>query len=91
MLTLRFEATLDGLEKSSAARPGNPPLYIHVSGCGILSDNARGELKEPVKMWSDIGLDLEECACCSFLMGSHRQFSPFTPTQLRSNQHTFGV
>ena len=71
MLTFCLAATLDGLEKSSAARPGNPPLYIHVSGCGILSDNARGELKDPVKVWSDIGLDLEECAVASpFLMAS---------------------
>jgi hypothetical protein len=53
-------ATLDGLEKNSANRPGKPPLYIHVSGCGILSDNARGEKVESVKVWSDIGLDLKE-------------------------------
>lgn len=53
-------ATLDGLEKNSADRPGNPPLYIHLSGCGILSDNVRGEKVEHVKEWSDIGLNLKE-------------------------------
>ncbi|KAJ3554438.1 hypothetical protein NM688_g3112 [Phlebia brevispora] len=55
------KATLEGLEKSSATRPGNPPLYIHVSGCGILSDNARGEHNPNLKIWSDIGLDLKDC------------------------------
>ncbi|PSS05532.1 hypothetical protein PHLCEN_2v3734 [Hermanssonia centrifuga] len=54
------KATLDGLEKNSAKNPGKPPLYIHVSGCGIISDNARGERKEHIKEWSDIGLDLKE-------------------------------
>ncbi|KAI0692151.1 hypothetical protein BC835DRAFT_84752 [Cytidiella melzeri] len=55
------KATLNGLEKSSATRPGNPPLYIHVSGCGIISDNARGQGPVSDKIWSDIGLDLKEC------------------------------
>lgn len=55
-----FVATLDGLEKNSAQKPGNPPLYIHISGCGILSDNVRGEQVEHIKEWSDIGLDLKE-------------------------------
>ena len=53
-------ATLDGLEKNAASRPGNPPLYIHISGCGIISDNIRGEKAENPKFWSDIGLDLKE-------------------------------
>ncbi|KAL4248928.1 NAD(P)-dependent Metabolic Enzyme [Abortiporus biennis] len=55
------KSTLDGLEKSSAARPGNPPIYIHVSGCGIVSDNVRGEPVEVLREWSDIGLDLKSC------------------------------
>ncbi|KAI0090563.1 hypothetical protein BDY19DRAFT_887189 [Irpex rosettiformis] len=55
------KATLDGLETSSAKRPGNPPLYIHVSGCGIISDNARGQGPVSGKVWSDIGLDLKDC------------------------------
>ena len=59
ILTLQI-ATLDGLEKSSSRRPGNPPLYIHVSGCGIVSDNARGEGPVNDKVWSDIGLDLSK-------------------------------
>jgi nucleoside-diphosphate-sugar epimerase len=53
-------ATLDGLEKSSAKRPGRPPLYIHVSGCGIISDNARGQGPVTGKFWSDVGLDLKK-------------------------------
>jgi len=55
------KSTLAGLEKSSASRPGDPPLYIHISGCGIFSDNARGEKVDSVKEWSDIGLDLKDC------------------------------
>ncbi|KAF7319167.1 hypothetical protein HMN09_00253200 [Mycena chlorophos] len=55
------EATLEGLERNSAAHPGRPPIYIHVSGCGILSDNARGEFKkaEDIPEYSDIGFDLK--------------------------------
>ena len=62
-----FAATLDGLEKNSAARPGKPPLYIHVSGCGILSDNAHGERNDNIKVWSDIGLDLKEYVNLTFV------------------------
>ncbi|KAI6121128.1 hypothetical protein F5141DRAFT_1186461 [Pisolithus sp. B1] len=54
-------STLAGLETNSQKNPGKPPLYLHVSGCGIISDNARGEPVESVKEWSDIGLDLKEC------------------------------
>lgn len=63
-----FIATLDGLEKKSAARPGNPPLYIHVSGCGIISDNARGQGPVSGKVWSDIGLNLKEYVCPNALL-----------------------
>ncbi|KAA1467186.1 NAD(P)-binding protein [Dentipellis sp. KUC8613] len=55
------KAILQGLEKNSLARPGQPPLYIHVSGCGIVSDDARGEPVDHVQEWSDIGLDLNQC------------------------------
>ncbi|KAH0828658.1 hypothetical protein J3R83DRAFT_3020 [Lanmaoa asiatica] len=56
-----IKSTLAGLETNSKNNPGKPPLYIHVSGCGIVSDNARGEPMENVKQWSDIGLDLKQC------------------------------
>ncbi|KAG6373058.1 hypothetical protein JVT61DRAFT_7119 [Boletus reticuloceps] len=55
------KSTLAGLETNSKNNPGKPPLYIHVSGCGIVSDNARGEPVEYVKEWSDLGLDLKQC------------------------------
>ncbi|KIJ16255.1 hypothetical protein PAXINDRAFT_114072 [Paxillus involutus ATCC 200175] len=55
------KSTLSGLETNSRNHPGKPPLYIHVSGCGIVSDNARGEPVESAKEWSDIGLDLKQC------------------------------
>ncbi|KAL4063786.1 hypothetical protein V8B97DRAFT_2020705 [Scleroderma yunnanense] len=54
-------STLAGLETNSKNNPGKPPLYLHVSGCGIVSDNARGEPVDSVKEWSDIGLDLNQC------------------------------
>ncbi|KAH7915557.1 hypothetical protein BJ138DRAFT_1141601 [Hygrophoropsis aurantiaca] len=55
------KSTLAALETNSKNNPGKPPLYIHVSGLGIISDNARGEPVEHVKEWSDIGLDLKQC------------------------------
>ncbi|KAH8088956.1 hypothetical protein BXZ70DRAFT_501495 [Cristinia sonorae] len=57
------KSTLAGLNKSAAARPGNPPLYIHISGCGIISDDARGEDVDhaTIPVVSDIGLDLKKC------------------------------
>ena len=64
ILSLRI-ATLAALEKGSANRPGKPPIYIHISGCGIISDDARGEPVEFVKEWADINLDLKSCALCA--------------------------
>ncbi|KAF8665608.1 hypothetical protein AX16_000064 [Volvariella volvacea WC 439] len=40
------QATFAGLEDASKQRPGNPPIYIHVSGTAILSDNSKGEVGE---------------------------------------------
>ncbi|KAF8996808.1 hypothetical protein BDQ17DRAFT_1310135 [Cyathus striatus] len=56
-------STLAGLEKRSKAKPGNPPIYIHISGQGIVSDNSRGEFVELEKVpkYSDVGLDLDQC------------------------------
>ncbi|KAK0461987.1 uncharacterized protein EV420DRAFT_139887 [Desarmillaria tabescens] len=56
-------ATLAGLEKNSAHHPGSPPIYIHVSGLGILSDNCRGESVDPasIKWWIDTDLNLRDC------------------------------
>ncbi|THH28540.1 hypothetical protein EUX98_g5646 [Antrodiella citrinella] len=55
------KSTLAGLEKSAATTPGNPPLYIHISGCGIIADNANGGPVDHVPEYSDIGLDLKKC------------------------------
>lgn len=55
------KSTLAGLKKNSASKPGNPPVYIHVSGCGIISDDARGEPVQTVREWSDVGLNLKDC------------------------------
>lgn len=51
-------STLAGLQKRSATKPDRPPIYIHVSGAGILEDNARGELLTPTHIWSDMDIDL---------------------------------
>ena len=51
-------ATLAGLRTRSAANPANPPIYIHISGAGILEDNARGELLTPTHIWHDTEMDL---------------------------------
>lgn len=54
-------AILAGLKKRSATNPDDPPLYIHVSGLGIISDNARGEYISNPRWYSDSGLNLDDC------------------------------
>jgi nucleoside-diphosphate-sugar epimerase len=41
---------LAGLEKQSAANPGNPPIYFHTSGLCIVGDGARGEPVDDAKI-----------------------------------------
>ncbi|KAL1717605.1 hypothetical protein EV715DRAFT_292098 [Schizophyllum commune] len=50
------KALLAGLEANSQANPGRPPLYIHLSGLGLISDNCRGEQldESKVHIWSDL-------------------------------------
>ncbi|KAF8164777.1 hypothetical protein B0H34DRAFT_779869 [Crassisporium funariophilum] len=57
------EAILKGLENQSAANPGDPPLYIHVSGLCIVNNNTRGEYVEPEKIteYTDVGFSLDQC------------------------------
>lgn len=54
-------AILEGLEKQSASRPGDPPVYIHVSGLALLNDDARGELvpEDKIPQYTDIGFSLD--------------------------------
>lgn len=52
-------AVLAGLDKRSVNNPEDPPLLLHVSGTGILSDNARGEVIDNVTIYSDLDLDLK--------------------------------
>ncbi|KIM42745.1 hypothetical protein M413DRAFT_444414 [Hebeloma cylindrosporum] len=56
------DAILAGLEKQSAVRPGDPPVYIHISGLGILTDYARGEEVDEatIPRYSDVGFHLEQ-------------------------------
>ncbi|KDR74322.1 hypothetical protein GALMADRAFT_250148 [Galerina marginata CBS 339.88] len=57
-----IEAILDGLGQQSEDRPGDPPLYIHLSGLGMASDNARGELidEDNIPRYTDIGFSLDQ-------------------------------
>lgn len=41
---------LAGLERQSAANPGDPPLYLHTSGLCIVGDGARGEPVDEAKI-----------------------------------------
>ncbi|KAF8643018.1 hypothetical protein AX16_009262 [Volvariella volvacea WC 439] len=45
-----LQPLLDALEESSKQRPGNPPIFIHMSGYGTLSDHARGEAVNKAKI-----------------------------------------
>ncbi|KAJ8082848.1 hypothetical protein PM082_008705 [Marasmius tenuissimus] len=56
-------AILRGSEKNSANNAGRPPLYIHVSGLGVTSDNCRGEhvALEHIHPYTDVGFTLDDC------------------------------
>lgn len=88
IFTRRHEATLEGLEKNSASHPGKPPLYIHISGCGILSDDARGELTEYVKEYTDTELDLKEYVFSVPMFGSPSCLSSALCTAVLRQTHT---
>ncbi|KAF8655189.1 hypothetical protein AX16_003221 [Volvariella volvacea WC 439] len=45
-----LDAILSGLEDASKQRPGNPPIYIHISGYGTLSDRAAGQAVDRSKI-----------------------------------------
>lgn len=62
-------AILSGLRKRSANKPSQPPFLLHVSGTGIISDNARGEARD-AKVYSDLDLDLESHVSCDFIFVS---------------------
>lgn len=53
------EAVLAGLSRRGGdSRPA--PLYLHMSGCGIIADNVRGEYIDNPKEWTDVDLRLDE-------------------------------
>jgi uncharacterized protein YbjT (DUF2867 family) len=55
------EAVLSGLRKRVEGGGDRSPLYLHMSGLGIIADNVFGEKVEEVKEWTDVGLQLSEC------------------------------
>ncbi|RXW24379.1 hypothetical protein EST38_g1464 [Candolleomyces aberdarensis] len=58
-----IKAIVKGLQKRSADHPNGPkPLYIHISGLAILSDNSRGEKvpAERLVQHSDIAFKMED-------------------------------
>ena len=54
------EAVLDGLTKQKAKNPERKPIYLHMSGMGIIVDNVYGQRVDHVKEWTDVDLDLNE-------------------------------
>jgi hypothetical protein len=54
------EAILAGLQTSVEADSSHDPIYLHMSGLGIIADNVRGERVEVVREWSDLTLSLDE-------------------------------
>lgn len=49
------EAVIEGLTRQTAKSPDNRrPLYIHLSGVGIICDNVRGEKVKYTKEWTDM-------------------------------------
>lgn len=62
VIQLSWVVILNGLEKQSTSRTGDPPVYIHISGLGILNDNARGELvaEENISKYTDIWFSLDQ-------------------------------
>lgn len=54
-------AILQGLDRRIAQAPTEPsPIFLHISGCGIIADNCRGIKVDHIKEWTDIDLDLNE-------------------------------
>ena len=52
-------AILSGMERRSSRSPDRPPLLLHISGCGCLSDDARGQAAHDITAYSDLDLDLK--------------------------------
>ncbi|KIJ56879.1 hypothetical protein M422DRAFT_40453 [Sphaerobolus stellatus SS14] len=55
---------LAALERNSANNLSTPPLYIHISGIGIISDNCRDEYVplEQIRYYTDMdGFSLADC------------------------------
>jgi uncharacterized protein YbjT (DUF2867 family) len=57
------EAVLTGLRKQVESSSDRSPLYLHMSGLGIIADNVLGEKVEKMKEWTDVGLQLSEYVC----------------------------
>ncbi|KAK5130586.1 hypothetical protein LTR08_001905 [Meristemomyces frigidus] len=54
------QAVLTGLKRQVATGSRKPPLYLHMSGCGVIADNVFGERVEHPKEWTDVGFRLDE-------------------------------
>jgi hypothetical protein len=53
-------AILAGLRAQVERNVERSPIYLHMSGLGIIADNVRGEKVDAVKEWTDLDLDLEQ-------------------------------
>lgn len=57
------EAILAGLQKQSERDANCRPVYLHMSGLGVIADNVKGEKIDVIKEWTDVGFKLEEYGC----------------------------
>ncbi|KAK3113847.1 hypothetical protein LTR53_008454 [Teratosphaeriaceae sp. CCFEE 6253] len=55
------EAILAGLKRDIAQNSHRRPIYLHMSGLGVIADNVKGEKIQHPKEWTDVGFKLEDC------------------------------
>lgn len=54
------QAVLEGLTRRARSTPQRAPIYLHMSGLGIIADNVYGKQVEHPKEWTDVGFSLDE-------------------------------
>ena len=54
------QAVLTGLRQRAVKGKHRIPMYLHMSGLGVIADNVRGEKSDRIKEWTDVGFQLDE-------------------------------
>ncbi|KAK4555782.1 hypothetical protein LTR86_007002 [Recurvomyces mirabilis] len=67
------QAVLAGLRKRASTGSHRTPIYLHMSGLGVIADNVRGEKVDSVKEWTDAGFQLDDCPSDNTHLASDRQ------------------